>query len=84
VDASQAQVTPAAPAPAAEFSPSHAADTGERPPLPKRQMQTHLAPQLRDTPKTRRDEPADQMTGLMADFQRGVSRSEEEDSPARD
>jgi signal transduction histidine kinase len=85
VGASQAQVTPAAPAPAAEFSPSHAADTGERPPLPKRQMQTHLAPQLRDAPKTRRDEPpADQMTGLMADFQRGVSRSDEEDSPARD
>jgi signal transduction histidine kinase len=85
VDASQAQVTPAAPAPAAEFPPSHAADPGERPPLPKRQMQAHLAPQLRDAPKTRRDEPpADQMTGLMADFQRGVSRSEEEDSPARD
>jgi hypothetical protein len=28
--------------------------------------------------------PADQMTGLMADFLRGVSRAEEEDSPARD
>jgi hypothetical protein len=85
VNASQAQVTPAAPAPAAEFSPRHAADSGERPPLPKRQVQTHLAPQLRDVPRTRHDEPpADQMTGLMADFQRGVSRSEEEDSPARD
>jgi hypothetical protein len=85
VDASQAQVTPAVPAPAAEFPPPHVADSGERPPLPKRQVQAHLAPQLRDAPRTRRDEPpAEQMTGLMADFQRGVSRSEEEDSPARD
>ena len=28
--------------------------------------------------------PADQMTGLMADFLRGVSRADEEDSPVRD
>lgn len=85
VDASQAQVTPAAPAPAAEFSPQHAADPGERPPLPRRQIQAHLAPELRDAPATRGNEPpADQITGLMAAFQRGVSRSEEEDSPAGD
>jgi signal transduction histidine kinase len=84
MDAGQPPVTPAAPAPA-EFPPPRAGDPGERPPLPKRQMQAHLAPQLRDAPKTRRDEPpAEHMTGLMADFQRGVSRSEEEDSPARD
>jgi hypothetical protein len=60
-------------------------DSGERPPLPKRQMQAHLAPELRDAPETRRDQPpAEQMMGLMADFQRGVNRSEEEDSPAGD
>jgi len=28
--------------------------------------------------------PTDQMTGLMADFLRGVSRAEEEDPSARD
>jgi hypothetical protein len=48
-------------------------------------MQAHLAPELRDAPETRRDQPpAEQLTGLMADFQQGVSRSEEEDSPAGD
>jgi signal transduction histidine kinase len=74
-----------APPPAPQFSPAPVADSGDRPPLPKRQMQAHLAPELRDAPETRRDEPpAEQMTGLMADFQRGVSRSEEEDSPAGD
>jgi signal transduction histidine kinase len=84
-DTSQAQAPPAGPAPAARFSPVRTAGPGERPPLPKRQVQTHLAPQLRDAPKARRDEPpADQLTGLMADFRRGVSRSEEEDPPAGD
>lgn len=76
-----------APAPATQFSPapSPADGPGQRPPLPKRQVQAHLAPELRDAPETRRDEPpAEQMTGLMADFQRGVSRADEEDSPARD
>jgi signal transduction histidine kinase len=71
--------------PAAQFSPAPVDDSGERPPLPKRQMQAHLAPELRDVPETRRDQPpAEQMMGLMADFQRGVNRSEEEDSPAGD
>jgi signal transduction histidine kinase len=87
VDASRSPAAPPAPAPAPQFSPApSAADgPGERPPLPKRQVQTHLAPELRDAPETRRDEPpTDQLTGLMADFQRGVSRSEDEDSPARD
>lgn len=56
-----------------------------RPPLPKRQAQTHLAPELRSeagvdgtTPNT--DEPpAEQMPGLMADFLRGINRAGEED-----
>ncbi|MFC1414009.1 sensor histidine kinase [Streptacidiphilus sp. N1-12] len=54
-----------------------------RPPLPRRAQQTHLAPQLRDLPTDRRAEPAavaeadaDYDPGLMAAFQRGVSRSE--------
>jgi signal transduction histidine kinase len=74
---------PAVPATAAAFSPAPTA--GERPPLPKRQIQANLAPELRDAPETRRAEPpAEQMTGLMAEFQRGISRSQEEDSPLRD
>jgi signal transduction histidine kinase len=59
----------------------------ERPPLPKRQAQTSLAAQLRDsTPGTgpsraRSTEPSEDHTpGLMADFLRGINRSEEEDS----
>ena len=87
VTASYPPPTSAAPAPATQFSPapSPADGPGRRPPLPKRQVQAHLAPELRDAPETRRDEPpAEQMTGLMADFQRGVSRADEEDSPARD
>jgi signal transduction histidine kinase len=79
LDASQAHL-PAAPARGAESSRLPAADAGERPPLPRRQIQANLAPELRDAPGTRRDElPADQLTALMADFQKGVSRSEEED-----
>jgi hypothetical protein len=75
--------------PGEEFAEPLAAGPAERPPLPKRQVQASLAPQLRD--KLRDDSAArhagpaaDQMTGLMADFLRGISRSEEEDSPARD
>jgi hypothetical protein len=64
---------------------------GKRPPLPKRQAQAHLAPPLREQPQGDRrgaagpgEPPTDQMPGLMADFLKGVSRSEEEDFPARD
>ncbi|HTU04079.1 MAG TPA: ATP-binding protein, partial [Trebonia sp.] len=62
---------------------------GERPVLPKRTVQPSRAPEfrdkLRDDSAARHTEPpADQMTGLMADFLKGVSRSEEEDFPARD
>jgi signal transduction histidine kinase len=62
---------------------------GERPALPKRTVQPSRAPEfrdkLRDDSAVRHTEPAaDQMTGLMADFLKGVSRSEEEDFPARD
>jgi hypothetical protein len=72
-----------------EFADPLGAAPAVRPPLPRRQVQASLAPQLRDRlrddPAARRAEPAaDQMTGLMADFLKGISRSEEEDSPARD
>jgi signal transduction histidine kinase len=76
---------PAAPAPAAGFPEPHTALPGDRPPLPKRKVQAHMAPELRDEPETRREEPpAEQMTSLMADFQRGISRSGEEDPATRD
>jgi len=75
--------------PGDEFANPLAAAPAERPPLPRRQAQASLAPQLRDSRRddsaARHAEPAaDQMTGLMADFLRGISRSEQEDSPARD
>lgn len=95
-----AEFTPVAEfTPAAGFMPGHefaqpqahtTVPRSERPPLPKRQAQSHLAPPLRERPRDGHDvaaygEPAaDQMPGLMADFLKGVSRSEEEDSPTRD
>jgi len=62
----------------------------ERPPLPRRQPQPGSAAQPVDgqpfdgQPFDGTEPPADQMTGLMADFLRGVSRAQEEDSPVRD
>lgn len=84
-------LAPNAPSAASEpgISGTYAAAPGERPALPKRQVQSNRAPEfrdkLRDDSAARHTEPpADQMTGLMADFLKGVSRSEEEDFPARD
>jgi signal transduction histidine kinase len=78
---------PARPAPPAQPA-QPPAPGGERPSLPQRRGHTHLAQQLRDAPTARRDEPAaDQIPGLMAAFQQGVSRAVAEDSrpgpPAR-
>jgi hypothetical protein len=74
--------------PGEQFAEPLAAASAQRPPLPRRQAQASLAPQLRDSRRddsARHAEPAaDQMTGLMADFLRGISRSDEEDSPAKD
>ena len=74
--------------PGEQFAEPLAAASAQRPPLPRRQAQASLAPQLRDSRRddsARHTEPAaDQMTGLMADFLRGISRSGEEDSPAKD
>jgi signal transduction histidine kinase len=55
------------------------ADLGERPMLPRRQSQSHIAPQLRDAPADRREASSiAEMPGLMAAFQSGVSRAEQE------
>jgi signal transduction histidine kinase len=70
---------PAPSAPADDLSGRRRADPGERPHLPERNVQTHLAPQLRDAAATRHDESvADHTPGLMAAFQGGVSRAEED------
>ncbi|MEU1896117.1 sensor histidine kinase [Streptomyces pristinaespiralis] len=48
-----------------------------RPQLPKRRVQEHLVPQLRDAPAPRRDdEEALHDPGLMAAFQRGIGLAE--------
>ncbi|GAA0314898.1 ATP-binding protein [Streptomyces polychromogenes] len=55
--------------------PAARADRDDRPPLPRRLAQTHLAPQLREAPAPRRpDADTEQPVhdpGLMAAFQRG-------------
>ncbi|MBB4934536.1 signal transduction histidine kinase [Lipingzhangella halophila] len=63
-------------------STAHSAPPGNehRPPLPQRRAQTHLAPQLRESPEPRDDEPGTEHSpGLMAAFQGGFSQAEEED-----
>jgi signal transduction histidine kinase len=61
--------------------------TGTRPALPRRQGHTSVTTpprgQLADEPGGT-EQPADPMTGLMADFLRGVSRAEGGDTSARD
>ncbi|RPF44474.1 signal transduction histidine kinase [Streptomyces sp. Ag109_G2-6] len=63
------------PAPLPRRIPAARADRDDRPALPRRRAQTHLAPQLRETPAPRRpDGDAERPVhdpGLMAAFQRG-------------
>lgn len=80
--------SPAQPAtPAPDHSPAspRPTDHGQRPRLPQRRVQTHLAPQLREPPTSpvrQHDDPAaDHTPGLMAAFQGGISRADEEDGP---
>lgn len=70
-------------------APPLAQDGSQRPPLPRRQAQASLAPELRDrlgeqgvSSARRTEPPGEQLTGLMADFLKGVSRSEEEEPPS--
>jgi signal transduction histidine kinase len=48
---------------------------GERPDLPKRRKQSHLAPELRDTPRTGHRPDAGHDPGLMKAFQQGQHRA---------
>ncbi|HEX5495049.1 MAG TPA: hypothetical protein VFX70_10795, partial [Mycobacteriales bacterium] len=75
-----APAPPAAPTPVANRPDQDADQPAEpgRPVLPQRRAQTHVAPQLRDAPAGRRDTPG-HTPGLMAAFQGGVSRADEED-----
>jgi signal transduction histidine kinase len=72
------------PSPAPVLAPAPEPASGERPDLPRRVGQTHLAPELREVREPRRDDPVDdQLPGLMAAFQRGMSQAAEEDRPTR-
>ncbi|MFD9013883.1 sensor histidine kinase [Streptomyces sp. NPDC059552] len=56
-------------------------DTGDRPRLPRRRAQQHLAPQLREAPAPRRPADPEQPVhdpGLMAAFQRGYGLAQSE------
>jgi signal transduction histidine kinase len=71
--------------------PNGPPQSSARPPLPRRQPQASAIPSAQDRLDQRRDAstarggpPADQMTGLMADFLRGVRTAEEEDPSAQD
>ena len=80
---------PAAPPRAADAPVPPQEDGSERPSLPRCGTGSHLAPQLRSGPGTAPDEPAAGHTpGLMAAFQGGFKRSEEEEeetgNPDRD
>ncbi|WP_455713729.1 ATP-binding protein [Streptomyces uncialis] len=70
--------------PTARLAPrSSPRGTEDRPDLPKRRAQQHLAPQLREAPGPRRPDdgqPADHDPGLMAAFQRGVGLAEAQQS----
>ena len=89
-----AELTPAGtmaaePTPAQPIAAWPMAAAADRPPLPKRPVQASIAPQERDerrddSRRGQREQPAEQMPSLMADFLSGVSRSESEDPPAWD
>lgn len=68
------------PAPAADPVPGAPA-AGDRPRLPRRRAQEHLAPQLREAPAPRRAADPEQPVhdpGLMAAFQRGFGLAQSE------
>lgn len=71
----------AGPAVVAAPAPVPVPDGEERPALPRRRAQHHLAPQLRETPAPRRAPDAEQPVhdpGLMAAFQRGFGLAQSE------
>ncbi|MFU8851522.1 sensor histidine kinase [Micromonospora sp. SL1-18] len=63
--------------PAARPGTGQAANHDIRPQLPRRQAQTHLAPQLKHLPGSPEDEPpVEHDPGLAASFMQGASRAE--------
>ncbi|WP_165978208.1 sensor histidine kinase [Actinomadura darangshiensis] len=58
---------------------------GERPPLPQRQAQASLAPELANAPAPQQDvQDVEHDPGFMAAFQQGLRRADEDDAPADD
>ncbi|TMQ92947.1 ATP-binding protein [Actinomadura soli] len=58
---------------------------GARPPLPRRQAQTHLPPELADAPVFQQDDQDQEVEhnpGLMAAFQKGIRSVQEDDGAA--
>ncbi|MQA94964.1 MAG: ATP-binding protein [Streptosporangiales bacterium] len=82
-----APVAPPPPAPPSGGNPygPPRSDQGERPPLPQRQAQASLAPELRDAPVSQEeDADAAHNPGLMAAFQRGMRSGRGDEDSARD
>ncbi|WP_327134302.1 ATP-binding protein [Streptomyces sp. NBC_01343] len=83
VPAAPAPVPPAGPAPAVVSVPAARTDP-DRPTLPRRRAQYHLAPQLRDAPAPEPAGAPEQPVhdpGLMAAFQRGFGLAQSENQP---
>ncbi|WP_395955453.1 ATP-binding protein [Actinomadura sp. 3N508] len=75
-------VEPEEPGNAAPGAPGNG---GARPPLPRRQAQTHLPPELADAPVFQQDDPDQEVEhnpGLMAAFQKGIRSVQEDDGAA--
>ncbi|TDD34057.1 ATP-binding protein [Actinomadura sp. KC06] len=89
LDTSAPASGPAASGPAASVpdaaEPAAPGNGGARPPLPQRQAQTHLPPELADAPVFQQDDPDEEVEhnpGLMAAFQKGIRSVQEDDGAA--
>ncbi|MFE2548882.1 sensor histidine kinase [Streptomyces sp. NPDC059355] len=83
VPAAPAPVPPAPPATVVAAVPAARTDP-DRPTLPRRRAQHHLAPQLRDAPAPKPADTPEQPVhdpGLMAAFQRGFGLAQSENQP---
>ncbi|WUH98468.1 ATP-binding protein [Spirillospora sp. NBC_00431] len=82
---SAAEVPDAAtgPIPAATEPAAVPGNGGERPPLPRRQAQTHLPPELAEAPVVQDDDQeVEHNPGLMAAFQKGIRSGQDDDDAA--
>ncbi|MBA9003100.1 sensor histidine kinase [Thermomonospora cellulosilytica] len=83
--AAEVRSDPQAGVPAPRTGPTRPTGAGERPPLPRRQAQTHLAPELVNAPEPRQDDQeVEHNPGLMAAFQKGMRSALENDGTADD